>query len=227
MNELSRAPGLRVAKAESPPEAPRKQVSRSTGSYLGSGQEAAAEHQPTPDVERRPQPGHARNGCRKKQGPSSRAREKLPSRQLGWPRANLWPVTTRSWGGRARATGRGCLGSCRRSHALLRTRVLLRRGARLVLSSGETGPSPGLDSQPRAACGGKGAAPAPGGYGCAPRGCARAPPRSHWVPQPRGRRAKDPTSLLPPPPIRNVSASLHSVPGSRALSLGAPWVFGE
>lgn len=51
MNELSRAPGLRVAKAESPPEAPRKQVSRSTGSYLGSGQETAAEHQPTPDVE--------------------------------------------------------------------------------------------------------------------------------------------------------------------------------
>lgn len=117
-----------------------------------------------------------------------------------------------------------CLGSCRRSHALLRAHVLLRRDSRLVLSSGETGPSPALDSQPRATCRGKGAAPAPGGSGCAPRGCARAPPR---VPQPRGRRAKDPTELLPPPPIHNASASFHSVPRSRALSLGAPWVFGE
>lgn len=59
------------------------------------------------------------------------------------------------------------------------------------------------------------------------RGSARAPAQSHCVPQPRGPEGNGSRAPLPPPPARAVSTSVHSVPGSNPLSLGAPCALSE
>ena len=144
-----------------------------------------------------------------------------PHSQLGQRGANLWPGARRSWGG----------GSASRI-------PVLRAAARAsVGSAGESGSAPGLDSPPREARVGEGGAlgppPPPAPIPARPawrqeeRGDARALPKSHCVPQPRGPEGLGPWALLPPSAAPAVSTSVHSVPASNPLSLGAPWVLGE
>lgn len=188
------------------------------GSYLGSGEEAAPEQQPPPEVGS----GHTRASPSEEQGHSSRSPRKDSHSQLGRREANLWPGARRSWGVGLEATSRGCPGPGCPSPVPFGLRSAARRLAPWLLLPGRASRVPALTRGPSAQW-----IRARPEWLQGRRGGARAPLPSLSVPQPGGSEGDRSRALLPPPPTHTVSSSLHSVPGSNALSLGKPWVAGD